>query len=180
MAAIGATLGIVSAKGICDIARTFGGVQHRLELVRECGGVKYYNSSIDSSPTRTAAALSALPGRDIFLICGGYDKKIPFEPLAEAVADSDAVRTVVLTGATADKIETAMHKNERFETSGIRLLREPDFKKAVLLASEQAAAYPDSGRQRVVLLSPACASFDAFKNFEERGERFREIVRKEI
>lgn len=180
MAAIGATLDIVSAEDICDIARTFGGVQHRLELVRECGGVKYYNSSIDSSPTRTAAALSALPGRDIFLICGGYDKKIPFEPLTEAVADSDAVRTVVLTGATADKIEAAMHKNERFETSGIRLLREPDFKKAVLLASEQAAAYPDSGRQRVVLLSPACASFDAFKNFEERGERFREIVREEI
>lgn len=180
MAAIGATLGVVSVDDICDIARTFGGVKHRLELVRERGGVMYYNSSIDSSPTRTAAALSALPGRDIFLICGGYDKKIPFAPLAEAVADSDAVRALILTGATADKIEAAMHGNEKFEASGIEILREPDFRQAVLLASDRASAYPDSGRQRVVLLSPACASFDAFKNFEERGKRFREIVRDEL
>lgn len=179
MAAIGATLGEVDKDDIVDIAKTFGGVQHRLELVRD-DGIAYYNSSIDSSPTRTAAALSALPGRDIFLICGGYDKKIPFAPLAEAIAASDAVRTLVLTGATADKIEAAMRESEAFAAREIELVRENDFANAVKLAARMAALYPDSGRKKVVLLSPACASFDAFKNFEERGERFRSIVKNEI
>lgn len=176
MAAIGATLGFVEPEDIRKVASEFGGVRHRLELVRTKEGVAYYNSSIDSSPTRTAAALSALPGRDIHLICGGYDKKIPFAPLADAVIGCGCVRTLVLTGATAGKIETAMREHPDFEASGINLIMEPDFRKAVACASDAARA-EDNGRPRTVLLSPACASFDAFDNFEERGKRFCEIVR---
>lgn len=177
MAAIGATLGYVSAEDICAVAAEFGGVRHRLELVRTIGDVSYYNSSIDSSPTRTAAALSALPDRDMYLICGGYDKKIPFEPLAKAVIGCGNVRTLVITGATADKIEEAMTAHPDFAKSGIELVRESDFAEAVRRAS--AAAHSDMGdRPKAVLLSPACASFDAFANFEERGRAFCDIVEK--
>ena len=176
MAAIGATLGVVSAEDIRDVAATFGGVRHRLELVRTMGDVYYYNSSIDSSPTRTAAALSALPDRDICLICGGYDKLIPFGPLADAVIGCGNVKRMILTGATADKIMAAMTGHPDFADSGIELVCEPDFAEAVKAAS--AAAHKiDSANPKAVLLSPACASFDAFANFEERGRRFCEIVR---
>lgn len=175
MAAIGATLGAVSAEAIREVAATFGGVKHRLELVRIMGDVAYYNSSIDSSPTRTAAALSALPERELHLICGGYDKLIPFGPLADAVIDCGNVKTLVLTGATAPKIEAAMREHSDFEKSGIRLILEPDFEAAVKAASVAAHA-SDSSTPKAVLLSPACASFDAFANFEERGKRFCEIA----
>ncbi len=178
MAAIGATLGVVSYEDIRDVAATFGGVRHRLELVRRAGNISYYNSSIDSSPTRTAAALSALPDRELYLICGGYDKKIPFGPLADAVIGCGNVRTVVLTGATANAIEDALAAHPDFASSGITLIREGDFDSAVLAAS--AAAVSDAGSRgnlpRAVLLSPACASFDAFANFEERGRRFCDVV----
>jgi len=176
MAAIGATLGAVSAEDIRDVAATFGGVRHRLELVRVTDDVAYYNSSIDSSPTRTAAALSALPDRELHLICGGYDKLIPFEPLADAVIGCGNVKTLVLTGATADKIDAAMKAHPKFTASGITLIRKPDFEDAVKAAS-LAAHESDSATPKAVLLSPACASFDAFANFEERGRRFSEIVR---
>lgn len=176
MAAIGATLGIVSREDIRDVAATFGGVRHRLELVRTMGNVSYYNSSIDSSPTRTAAALSALPDRDLYLICGGYDKMIPFGPLADAVIGCGNVKTMVLTGATAHKIETAMREHPDFASSGIKLIREPDFAAAVQRASAAAHAAPVD-IPKAVLLSPACASFDAFANFEERGRAFSEIVK---
>ncbi|MBE6709196.1 MAG: UDP-N-acetylmuramoyl-L-alanine--D-glutamate ligase [Ruminococcaceae bacterium] len=176
MAAIGATLGYVSYDDIRDVASTFGGVRHRLELVRSIGNVNFYNSSIDSSPTRTAAALSAIPNRDLYLICGGYDKNIPFEPLADAVIGCGNVKTLVLTGATADKIKDAMIAHPGFTSSGIELLCEPDFTSAVMRASS--SAMDSTGcRCKAVLLSPACASFDAFANFEERGYRFCEIVR---
>lgn len=175
MAAIGATLGVVSAEDIRDVAATFGGVRHRLELVRVMDGVAYYNSSIDSSPTRTAAALSALPDRELHLICGGYDKMIPFGPLADAVIGCGNVKTLVLTGATADKIEAAMKEHPGFAASGIDMLRMSDFADAVKAASA-AAHKSESTAPRAVLLSPACASFDAFANFEERGRYFCTIV----
>ncbi len=176
MAAIGATLGYVSYDDIRDVAATFGGVRHRLELVRTIDNVYFYNSSIDSSPTRTAAALSALPDRDLYLICGGYDKNIPFGPLADAVIGCGNVKTLVLTGATADKIKDAVCSHPDFASSGIELLYDPDFKSAVLLASSSAMK-AEGSNARAVLLSPACASFDAFANFEERGHRFCEIIK---
>lgn len=151
------------------VAKTFGGVRHRMELVRELGGVRYYNSSIDSSPTRTAAAISAHTC-PIRIICGGYDKQIPFAPLARALISHGNIKTVVLTGATMEKIKAAILEEPGFAASGIELLCKPDFTEAVRAAAS--SAQPGDA----VLLSPACASFDAFANFEKRGERFCEIV----
>ncbi len=166
MAAISITRGYASKESVKEVARSFGGVEHRLELVRVLGGVKYYNSSIDSSPTRTAAALSALSERPI-VICGGYDKNIPFEPLAGALIDR--ARAVVLTGATAPKILAALEA-AGCRDSGLEVLLAPDFREAV----EAARGIASDGD--TVLLSPACASFDAFRNFEERGNIFKDIV----
>ena len=163
MAAISLTWGMVSEPTIYYIAKTFGGVEHRLELVRELDGVIYINSSIDSSPTRTAAALSALPIKPI-VICGGYDKQIPFEPLADAL--NERAKAVILTGATAEKINEVL-KNSN---SQIEIYLEKDFERAVNLARSIAK------KNDVVLLSPACASFDAFDNFMQRGNKFKEIV----
>lgn len=164
-----AAVSVSLAQAAQTVASTFGGVQHRMELVREINGVRYYNSSIDSSPTRTAAAISAHTC-PIRIICGGYDKKIPFAPLAKALIEHGNVKTVVLTGATMEKIKQALLEAPGFVESGIELLCRPDFEGAVRAAAE--SAQPGDA----VLLSPACASFDAFENFEKRGERFREIV----
>ena len=163
MAAISLCWGFVSEKTEKYIAKTFTGVEHRLEFVREFDGVKYYNSSIDSSPSRTAAALSALSERPI-VICGGYDKNIPFEPLSDAL--NEMAKAVVLTGATAEKIESVLKESN----SKLEIHIEKDFEKAVIKAKEIAKKYD------IVLLSPACASFDAFKNFMERGNKFKQIV----
>lgn len=167
--AIAATLEMASDEAIISVARTFGGVAHRLELIREKDGVRYYNGSIDSSPTRTAAAISAIDC-PIRIICGGSDKNIPFEPLADALISHGNIKTVVLTGEAREKIEKALRADPRFDDSGIQLAICPDFRDAVVTASECA----ENGD--VVLLSPACASFDAFANFEERGNFFRQIV----
>ncbi|MBE6587905.1 MAG: UDP-N-acetylmuramoyl-L-alanine--D-glutamate ligase [Ruminococcaceae bacterium] len=167
--AIAATIDYATAEDVAKVASTFGGVRHRLELVREKEGVKFYNSSIDSSPTRTAAAISAL-SCPIRIICGGYDKNIPFEPLADALVNCKNIRTVVLTGATLEKIKDSLLSHPDFEKSGIELIEKKDFTEAVIACADSA----DAGD--CVLLSPACASFDAFPNFEVRGERFKEIV----
>lgn len=166
MTAIALTDGLVSAEHIAAVAQSFGGVPHRLERIRTVNGVTYYNSSIDSSPSRTAAALSALSEKPI-VICGGYDKKIPFAPLAEALAEK--AQAVVLTGATAQKIKQALLALPDC-TALPPIYTESDFTRAVWLAHDLAT--PGD----TVLLSPACASFDAFRNFEERGNTFRRIV----
>ena len=164
MTAIALTYGMVSKETVKTVATTFRGVKHRLELVDVIDGVKYYNSSIDSTPTRTAAALSALKEKPI-VICGGYDKHIAFAPLAKAL--KARAKAVVLTGATRDLIREALDA----ETGDLDVYTVPVFADAVAKAREIAS----SGD--TVLLSPACASFDAFKNFEERGETFRRIVK---
>ncbi len=167
MAAISITHGLVSKETIEHVAKTFKGVPHRLEFVRELCGVKYYNSSIDSSPTRTAAALSALCEKPI-IICGGYDKNIPFAPLAEALCQR--AKKVILTGATAEKIMAALTACPNFDPDKLPVTVEKDFFRAVDTA-RQSAEPGDT-----VLLSPACASFDSFTNFEERGNKFKETV----
>lgn len=167
--AAAATWGRASVEAIRSVAKNFGGVPHRFELVRRLNGVNYYNSSIDSSPTRTAAAISNLKCKMV-LICGGYDKNIPFEPLADAVIECGNIKTMVLCGATMEKIYDAMTSHEDYGNSNIKLICERDFKAAVMAAHSEA----ESGE--AVVLSPACASFDAFENFEKRGECFREIV----
>jgi len=173
MTAIALTWGEVPLSTVRTIASTFGGVEHRLEYVETVDDVNYINSSIDSSPTRTAAALSALGERPIVLICGGYDKNIPFAPLAESVLSNSSVHTLVLTGATSTTIAEAMHASPLWETrvqSGFRLQIEPCFDKAISLAAS--LAVPGD----TVLLSPACASFDVFPNFEVRGHHFKKLV----
>ena len=168
MCAIALTYGQVDPSVYSEVAAEFTGVSHRLELVRTLDGVDYFNSSIDSSPTRTAAALSALHGRDIVIICGGYDKNIPYAPLAEALCRS--ARAVILTGATAQKIESALLLCEAYKEGAPEYFHASDFADAVRLAREKAR------RGGCVLLSPASASFDAFPNFAVRGDTFRQIV----
>lgn len=164
MAAIAALEGLVSEESIREIAIGFGGVEHRLEFVRELDGVRYINSSIDSSPSRTTAALSALSEKPI-VILGGYDKHIPFDGLGRVLCER--AKTVVLTGATAPLISEAI-KASGMEAPPVYL--EDDFSAAVYRCRALAQ------RGDIVLLSPACASFDAFPNFEARGRYFKKIV----
>ena len=171
MTAIALTHGYTTVEKIREVARTFGGVEHRLEFVRELEGVTYINGSIDSSPTRTAAALSAISDRPVVLIAGGYDKNIPYEPLADAIFSS-TVHTVVLTGATAEKIYSAItsHADYQSHKDSLRIIMNADFEGAI--SDARAAAKAGD----TVILSPASASFDRFPNFEVRGRRFKEIV----
>ena len=164
MAATAALMGDVSADSVICVARSFGGVAHRIELVREVGGVKYYNSSIDTSPTRTAAALGSFKEK-LIVIIGGYDKKIPLEPLVPLL--KERAKFVSATGATGEKIMSLLLD------SGYpcdKIVYTSDFEGAVNVAAREAK---DGD---TVILSPACASFDAFKNFEVRGNRFKELV----
>jgi UDP-N-acetylmuramoylalanine--D-glutamate ligase len=167
MTALGLVHDLVTPEAIRTVATTFQGVQHRLQVVRVRRGATYYNSSIDSTPARTTAALSALT-QPVVAICGGYDKGIDFAPLADALCAR--VRAVVLTGATADKIHHAILSCPAYDEHRLTVVREADFKRAV----HTAAALANPGD--AVLLSPACASFDAFPNFEVRGETFARIV----
>ncbi len=170
MVAIALTRGYVGIKSIKKIANEFGGVEHRFELVREKEGVKYYNSSIDSTPTRTLAALSNLSCRPV-VILGGRDKHVPFDTLAAELYKKASA--VVLTGEAAGIIETAMKKAaETREDMGenLKLVRVDDFDEALRTASSLAT--PGSA----VILSPACTSFDRFANFEERGRHFKDII----
>lgn len=169
MAAMALCYDKVSADIFDKVAREFGGVEHRLEFVRRFEGADYYNSSIDSSPSRTVAALSALDGRDIVAICGGYDKNLSYAPLAEALCQK--ARVAVLTGATAEKIERAIeeYKKENPDQS-LTVIRAQSFEDAVATARSRAR------ENTAVILTPAGASFDRFKNFAERGKYFKELV----
>ncbi len=165
MAAIGAVYPFVSIETIDYIAKNFGGVPHRIELVRELDGVRYYNDSIASSPARTTAGLKSF-NQKVILIAGGYDKKIPFDEFGVVV--NDYVKELVLVGVTSEKIEDAVKKAPNY--NGLTIYRENDFKTAIEKAKK--CARPGD----VVILSPACASFDMFRNFEERGNTFKDIV----
>ncbi len=170
MTAAALTDGYADPEVLVKTAREFGGVEHRFELVRTLGGVRFYNSSIDSSPTRTVAALSNLSCRQI-VICGGRDKHVPFDPLAEALFEKASA--VVLTGEAAGQIKDAIGRAAASRPDGgasLTVIEESDFDEAVRTAA--GLATPGSA----VLLSPACTSFDRFANFAERGDRFKEIV----
>ena len=160
---------ICGKEAIKKVAMTFGGVEHRMELVREIDGVKWYNDSIASSPSRTIAGLKAF-NQKIVLIAGGYDKHIPYEPLGLPLCRR--AKTVILTGATADKIREAVCACPEYREGAPTLVSVSDYGEAVRCARK--IAKPGD----VVLLSPASASFDAFKNFEERGRFFKDEVNK--
>ena len=168
MAAIAAVEGLVPDNAIRALAAEFGGVEHRIELVREKDGVRYYNDSIASSPTRTIAGLRSFE-KKLILIAGGYDKHIPYDVLGpELVAH---VKTLVLTGATAEKIRQAVLAAPGYRPGCPEILEEADFYDAIRTAAR--CAKPGD----VVMLSPASASFDHFRNFMERGEEFKKTVR---
>ena len=169
LAAIAATWGLVSIESIVSVARTFGGVEHRIEFVRELDGVKWYNDSIATSPTRAIAALNAFTQK-LIIIAGGYDKHIPFEPFAKKAITN--IKTLILTGHTADAIEACVRNQPGFETSGLKIMRAANLEEAVELAHQ--IAIPGD----IVSLSPACASFDAYPNFAVRGTHFKTLVMK--
>lgn len=167
MAAIAAVDGLVPEEIIVSFAKTFGGVAHRIELVRELDGVRYYNDSIASSPSRTIAGLKSFDQK-VILIAGGYDKHIPYDVLGPYIANS--VKYLVLTGDTAEKIRAAAENAPDYQVGQPEILMCDDLKEAVDRA--HTVAQPGD----VVILSPASASFDRFKNFEERGNRFKAFV----
>lgn len=172
LAACAATIGLVLPENMSEVARTFGGVEHRLEFVREAFGVKYYNSSIDSSPNRTKAALSTFKQR-VILIAGGKDKNIPYDELGPSLVEK--VKDLILIGPTADKIEESL--NSELEKRGlpkdrVRVHKCTSYQEIVTLAKNITT------KGDIVLLSPASTSFDMFKNFEERGNTFKNLVMK--
>ncbi len=166
LAAISAVWGYAGADSIRKVAREFTGVEHRIEPVRTIGGVRFYNDSIASSPTRTIAGLKAFRQK-IILIAGGYDKHIPFEPLAPYI--NEKVKLLILSGPTADKIEKAVKEDKSYDGS-VKILRSESMEQSVNLA------YENAEEGDIVTLSPACASFDAYPNFAERGKHFKELV----
>lgn len=168
MAAIAAVDGLVSDDTIRVFARSFGGVEHRIELVRTLDGVRYYNDSIASSPSRTVAGLKSFHEK-VILIAGGYDKHIPFEVLGPEIIEH--VKVLFLTGDTTPKLRAAVEKTAGYNGSNPPIGACVDLKEAVWKA--KALARPGD----VVMLSPACASFDRYKNFMERGDAFKTIVR---
>ena len=167
LAAFLATKDDVSIDNMKKVAESFAGVEHRCELVRELDGVKYYNDSIASSPTRTLAGLKAFDEK-VILIAGGYDKHIPFEPLA--YEGYPYIKELILVGATSDKIQAAFDKLEAEKGIKINIQRVDTFEGAIMLAKNIAK------NGDIVTLSPACAAFDLFPNFMVRGKKFKEIV----
>lgn len=168
LAAFLATKDEVSIEVMKKVAKTFGGVEHRCELVRELNGVRYYNDSIASSPTRTLAGLFAFE-KKVILIAGGYDKHIPFAPLAEE--GYPYIKELILLGATKGLIKDAFNKLKDDKGIDVPIITVNSLEEAVLKAKEIAV------EGDIVTLSPACASFDMFPNFEIRGNKYKEIVR---
>lgn len=167
LAAISAVWGEVSKENIVSVAKNFGGVEHRIEFVRELDGVTWYNDSIASSPTRTIAGLNSFKQK-LILIAGGYDKKIPFEPLAPKIIEK--VKVLILMGVTAPKIEAAVTACEGYDPDQLTILHVSSMQEAVQKAREVAE------KGDIVSLSPACASFDLYPDFEARGRHFKELV----
>ena len=167
MAAIAVVENLVSDETIRHVAKTFGGVEHRIELVRVRDGVRYYNDSIASSPSRTVAGLRSFPEK-VLLIAGGYDKQISYDALAPEICKH--VKKLYLNGATAGKIRTAVENCPDYIPGHPEMVDCGDFTSAVLAAAHAA----ESGD--VVLMSPASAAFDQFKNFMVRGECFKKII----
>ena len=165
MAAMAAVEGLVSDECICSVAKNFGGVEHRIELVRIKDGVKFYNDSIASSPSRTIAGLRSF-SQKVILIAGGYDKHIPYDVLGPEICAH--VSRLFLCGATAGKIRTCVEAQPGQKPEMVDC---GDFDSAVQAAAR--AAQPGD----IVLMSPASASFDQFKNFMERGDRFKQLVK---
>ena len=168
MAAIAMVDGLVSDETIRQVARTFGGVEHRIELVRVKDGVRFYNDSIASSPSRTIAGLRSFPEK-VILIAGGYDKHIPYDVLGPEICAH--VKKLFLGGATGEKIRQAVISCPEYDPKALEITDCGSFEPAV----RAAAAAAEAGD--VVLMSPASAAFDQFKNFMVRGDFYKKLVK---
>ncbi len=167
MTAAAAVSGYVENETIKKIAREFGGVEHRMEFVREFEGVRYYNDSIATTPTRTIAGLKAQTQK-IIIIAGGYDKNLDYSPLAPYLVKH--VKHMVLCGATKEKIKNALLNCKDYDPQELTVEETEDFRSAIY-AARKAAKVGD-----IVYFSPASASFDMFPNFEVKGRFYKDTV----
>lgn len=165
LTAIAAVWGIVQVENMVHVAREFGGVEHRMELVRQLDGVEYYNDSIASSPERTIAGLRAREQK-VILIAGGKNKGLVYDKLGPVI--NERVKVLIVMGETASVIQKSVMSAPNY--SGLKILHAENMEQAVTLARENAQAGD------VVSLSPASTSFDKYKNFEKRGQHFKSIV----
>ena len=170
-AAATAVIDMVSLDSIKDVISNFSGVEHRMEFVRNVNGVNYYNDSIASSPSRTIAGLTSF-NKKVILIAGGYDKNIPYDVIGEYILDK--VKLLLLVGATSSKIKEAV-MNEAIKRK-IDINKILDIKEFTSLKDCVAYATLNSKPEDNVIMSPASASFDMYKDFEERGNYFKELV----
>ncbi len=168
-AALAATESLVDIEIATKAIQRFKGVEHRLEFVRDIGGVKWYNDSIGTSPTRTIAGLNSFDEK-IVLIAGGYDKHLDYEPLAKPILDNTVA--LILLGQTSEKIYNCVQEKMKEENKEIPIYKCKSLEECV----ETANGIAKSGE--IVLLSPASAAFDMFKNFAERGKIFKALVQK--
>lgn len=168
-AALAATKELVDIEEACEAIKSFQGVEHRLELVKEIEKVKWYNDSVSSSPTRTIAGLNSYD-EEIVLIAGGYDKNLDYTPIAKPIVEK--VKTLILLGQTSSKIYEAVKKELEKEKKNLNIYMCDSLEEAV----NKAKKYAKPGQ--IVLFSPASASFDMFKNFADRGEKFKNLVNK--
>lgn len=166
-AAIGALQTIIPIEKQLKPIQEFRGVEHRLEFIRKVDGVKWYNDSIGSSPTRTIAGLNAFDEK-IVLIAGGYDKHLDYTPIAKPIIEK--VTSLILIGETADKIENAVREELKIQGKEINIYRANTLEQTAKIARQVVK------QGEIVLFSPASASFDMFKNFMERGNKFKQIV----
>ena len=166
-AALAATNCLVNRETQIEAIKQFKGVEHRLEFVRELDGVKYYNDSIGTSPASTIAGLNAFD-ENIILLAGGSDKGLDYKEIGETIAKK--VGTLILTGPTSEKIENATKLALSNTNRKMEIIHCNNLEEAVKISKEKAKTGD------IVLLSPASASFDAFKNFMQRGEMFKQFV----
>lgn len=166
-AAIGATSSIVDIENQAKAIKDFKGVEHRLEFIRKIDNIKWYNDSIGSSPTRTIAGLNAFDEK-IVLIAGGYDKHLDYTPIAKPIVEK--VSSLILIGQTADKIEKAVRDELKAQRKTMNIYRVNTLEETAKVARDVAKL------GEIVLFSPASASFDMFKDFMERGNKFKKIV----
>ena len=167
LAAITATQNIVNKSVYKKVATSFKGVEHRIEFVNEINGVKWFNDSIATSPSRSIAGLKSF-NQKVILIAGGYDKHIPYNPLVPYILEK--VSHLILTGDTSENIYQAIISSPDYKQQNLNITKVNNLSEAVSLASKTAQ------KGNIVLFSPASASFDAYENFEARGRHFKELV----
>lgn len=166
---LAATKTLVDTDIAVEAIKEFKPVEHRIEFVREINGVKWYNDSASSSPTRTISGLNAFK-ENIILIAGGYDKNLDYEPLAKPIVEK--VSTLILIGQTAEKIFDVVKKESELQNKKINISICDSLEQTIDVANKIAK------KGDVVLFSPASASFDMFKNFADRGQKFKNLVNK--